>query len=33
MAGTLIDIEVAETAGFTLYGANPRPAANLVALA
>jgi tRNA-2-methylthio-N6-dimethylallyladenosine synthase len=33
MAGTLIDIEVAESAGFTLYGANPRPAANLAALA
>jgi len=33
MAGTLIDIEVAESAGFTLYGTNPRPAANLAALA
>ncbi|MFM8657763.1 MAG: TRAM domain-containing protein, partial [Chthoniobacterales bacterium] len=26
LSGELVEVDVAETAGFTLYGANPRPA-------
>jgi len=31
LSGELVDVDVADTAGFTLYGANPRPASLAIA--